>query len=97
MRLHEQLQRALKDTGNPDSQHRARIVAKRMRYGIEALHPLLPKKRTQRWYQQATRLQTSIGATRDVMQAGALVAKLELDRELVAFLRGVAVGQASSG
>ena len=97
LRLHEQLQRALKDTGNPDSQHRARIVAKRMRYGIEALQPLLPKKRTQRWYQQATRLQTSIGATRDVMQAGALVAKLELDRELVAFLRGVAVGQASSG
>lgn len=97
LRLHEQFQRALKDTGNPDRQHRARIFAKRMRYGIEALQPLLPQKRTQRWYQQATRLQTSIGATRDVMQAGALVAKLEVDRGLVEFLHGVAVGQARSG
>jgi len=93
VRLHEQLKLALKQADNPDNRHRARILAKRMRYGIEALRPLLPKRRRQRWYQQATNLQSSIGSTRDVMQAGALVAKLEVDRGLVEFLRGVAVGQ----
>lgn len=93
LRLHDQLQLACKEADNPDKLHRIRILAKRMRYSIEALHPLLPKQRAQRWYQQATSLQTSIGATRDVMQAGALVAKLEVDHGLVEFLRGVAVGQ----
>lgn len=93
VRLHGQLRLALKDAGNPVSQHRARIFAKRMRYGIEALRPLLPKRRAQRWHQQATGLQTSIGATRDVRQAGVLAARLEADGGLVEFLRGVAVGQ----
>lgn len=97
VRLHAQLKVALKDTGKPDSLHRVRILAKRLRYGIEALRPLLPKRRTKRWYQQATRLQTRLGAARDVMQAGALAAKLEADRGLVEFLRGVAVGQTRPG
>ncbi|HPW09044.1 MAG TPA: inorganic triphosphatase, partial [Burkholderiaceae bacterium] len=55
---------------------------------------LLPKRRTQHWYEQATDLQTSLGALRDVMQASALVAKLEADRGVIEFLRGIAVGQA---
>ncbi|WP_114971685.1 CHAD domain-containing protein [Rhodoferax ferrireducens] len=91
-RLHAQFKRALKDACDPESQHRARILAKRMRYGIEALRSLLPKKRAQRWGQQATGLQTSIGTTRDLMQAATLVARLELDRGLAEFLRGVAAG-----
>ncbi|MEO8118584.1 MAG: CHAD domain-containing protein [Rhodoferax sp.] len=91
-RLHVQFKRALGQACDPESQHRARILAKRMRYGIEALRSLLPKKQAQRWGQQATDLQTSIGATRDLMQAAALVAKLELDRGLAEFLRGVAAG-----
>lgn len=94
VRLHEQFKIALKDTGSPDTQHRARILAKRLRYGIEALRPLLPKRRAKRWNRKATILQTGLGAARDVMQAGVLVAKLEADRGLVEFLRGVAVGQA---
>ena len=96
VRLYEQFKLALKEadtTDNADNQHRARIFAKRMRYAIEALRTLLPKKRTQCWYQQATSLQTSIGATRNVVQAGVLVAGLEVDCGLVEFLRGVAVGQ----
>jgi CHAD domain-containing protein len=91
-RLHAQFRRALGQACDPESQHRARILAKRMRYGIEALRSLLPGKRARRWGQQATSLQTSIGATRDLMQAAALVARLELDRGLAEFLRGVAVG-----
>ena len=97
VRLHRQLKIARKDTDNPDSQHRVRILAKRMRYGIEPLRTFLPKRRTKRWYLQATSLQLSLGAARDVMQAGALVAKLETDRGLVEFLRGVAVGQTRPG
>lgn len=95
LRLHDQLKVARKDADNPDKLHRVRILAKRMRYGVEALRPLLPKTRTQRWYQQAASLQTSIGSTRDIMQAGALVARLDVERGLVEFLRGVAVGQTS--
>lgn len=93
LHLHGQLELANKQTANPDSQHRVRILAKRMRYDIEALRDLLPRKRTQRWYQQASCLQTSIGAKRDVLQAAALVAELEVDHGLVEFLRGLAAGQ----
>jgi inorganic triphosphatase YgiF len=92
-RLHERLKAASKDTSNPDRQHRVRILAKRMRYAIEALRTLLPEKRAERWRHQATCLQTDLGAARDVMQAGKLAAKLEADAQLVEFLRGVAVGQ----
>ncbi|MFC5519607.1 CYTH and CHAD domain-containing protein [Polaromonas jejuensis] len=96
VRQHDRLKIALRNVDSPESQHRVRILAKRMRYGIEALRPLLPGRRAQRWHQQATDLQTSIGAARDVMQAAALVAKLDVDRGLVEFLRGVAAGRASS-
>ncbi|WP_394755996.1 CHAD domain-containing protein [Rhodoferax sp.] len=92
-RLHDQLQLALRDTSDPDGQHHARIIAKRMRYSIEALQPLLPKKRSQRWHEQATELQLSIGATRDVRLALALVAKLNMEPAVLDFLRGVAVGR----
>jgi CHAD domain-containing protein len=93
-RLHEQLELACEQDDNPDHQHRVRILAKRMRYDVEALRNLLPRKRTQRWHQQAMTLQTSIGATRDVMQAATLIAELDVDRSLVEFLRGFALGQA---
>ncbi len=97
-RLHEHFKLALKDANTtnaadePNIQHRARILAKQMRYGIEAMDSLLPKKRSQRWLEQAIDLQSRIGASRDLVQAGALIARLAVDRELVAFLRGVAVG-----
>jgi inorganic triphosphatase YgiF len=94
VRLHKNLKRALKNSTDPQSQHRARIFSKRLRYGIEALRPLLPKRQARRWHQQATALQTRIGATRDMHQAAALVARLEADPGLAEFLRGVAVGQA---
>lgn len=95
-RLHHQFQQACHEADSPENLHRVRILAKRMRYGMESLRTLLPKKRMQRWYQKATHLQTRLGASRDVLQAGALVARLELDRGLVEFLRGVAVGRSAS-
>jgi inorganic triphosphatase YgiF len=96
-RLHRQLKDAYRDSTatatDAEKQHRVRILAKRLRYGIEALRPLLAKRVVNRWYQQATRLQLSLGAARDVTQASALVDKLSVDRELVCFLRGFTAGQ----
>ncbi len=92
-RLHENLKIALKDQSQPDSQHRARILAKRMRYSLETLAPLLKKRRARRWQQQALALQTSLGSSRDLQQAAALAAKLEAAPGLSEFLRGFAAGQ----
>ena len=68
-----------------------------MRYAIEALRPLLPKSRTRERYKQAMRLQSGIGAARDVRQAATLATRLEADRGIVEFLRGVAVGRERPG
>ncbi len=92
-RLREQLKLALKAPATTESQHQTRIAAKRQRYAIETLRPLLPKRRAKRWYKQAVTLQNSLGAQRDVVRAGELVGQLQADRGLVEFLRGVAVGQ----
>lgn len=91
-RLHRQLKTAAKDIGHPDSQHRIRILAKRLRYGTEALQAYLPRRRAQRWTRQATRLQAALGFTRDTVRAGALAAEVDTDPRLVEFLRGVAAG-----
>lgn len=96
-RLHKQLKAARKNIVNLESQHRVRILAKRMRYGSEALQDVLPKKRMQRLRQQAASLQTSLGAARDVMQASFLAARLEAGGGIAEFLRGVAVGRSNSG
>ena len=85
-RLHRKLKSARKDIGNPDHQHRLRILAKRMRYSLEALHAFLPERRAKRWRQQATHLQVKLGATRDLMQANALIAKREGGLEISEFL-----------
>jgi inorganic triphosphatase YgiF len=93
VRLHGRLKEARSHADTVESLHRVRILAKRMRYGIEAVKPLLTKHQAQHWYKQAASLQATIGSERDVVQAVALIAKLECDRGLVEFLRGCAVGQ----
>ncbi|WP_287877286.1 MULTISPECIES: CYTH and CHAD domain-containing protein [Acidovorax] len=95
VRLHAQWKKALRDSSHAESQHRARILAKRLRYNIDALHPLLPA-RAQRWLQQARQVQAGIGASRDVQQAGLLAQRLAVDRGIVEFLRGYAAGQAGA-
>lgn len=92
-RLHDQLKLDLKAPASTENQHQARIAAKRLRYGIETLLPLLPKQRAERWVGQAVHLQSSLGAARDLVQAGELVGLLQVDAGLVEFLRGVAVGK----
>jgi inorganic triphosphatase YgiF len=97
VRLHDQLRAARQNASTPENLHRVRILAKRLRYGIEALRPLLTRRNARAWYQQAVRLQMEIGSTRDVMQACSLAAKLDVDRGLIEFLRGFAVGHQSAG
>ena len=92
-RLHGKMKIALKDTAHPERLHEARIFAKRLRYVIEAMQPLLPRQARKSWLPQAIRLQKDIGITRDVQQASALAARLEMDHGLAEFLRGVAAGQ----
>jgi CHAD domain-containing protein len=84
---------ALKHCETPAGQHRARILAKRLRYGIEALRPLLRAKRSRRWLRQATDLQAGMGERRDILQAAIVLAKLHADHGLTEFLRGVAAGR----
>ena len=88
-RLHDQLTTILRDSENPSSGHRARILAKQLRYSIEALRPLLPPRRTQYWYQQATQLQNAMGSARDVQQALNIATQLNASMGLREFLRGV--------
>jgi inorganic triphosphatase YgiF len=97
-RQHSRLQAALKTTasgGSEAQRHRARILAKRLRYCVEAVQPLLPKKDARVLLKQASAIQTTIGQQRDLAQACALLAELELEPGLAEFLRGVAVGRAA--
>ena len=87
--MHRRLHAALEDTTTPEARHRTRILAKRLRYSIEALRPLLRKRQAQRWYSQALAIQSSIGSSRDVLQAGSIVARLDVDPGLQEFVRGV--------
>lgn len=91
--LHSQLKSTLRDSDQPDAQHRVRILAKRLRYSIEALLPLLPQRRARRWCQEAAHLQNAMGAARDVQQALEIAIRLKAHAGLVEFLRGVVAGQ----
>ena len=94
LRLHDRLQLGQQATVTPENQHRVRILAKRLRYGVEALRDLLPKRLADFCHDQATSLQRSLGSTRDVTQASTVVAVLDVEPNIAAFLRGVAVGSA---
>ncbi len=100
-RLHARLQGEVKEMQETDlqspegieHQHNVRLLAKRTRYVLEALRAVLPRERTRRWQDQATELQTSIGAARDLMLLATLLEPLGVTREILGFLRGVAAGR----
>jgi inorganic triphosphatase YgiF len=91
-RLHRKMEAALEAARRSDERHRARILAKRLRYGIEALQPLLPTRRARRWLKQASTLQVTLGAQRDLQRAHTVVAQMKLAQGPADFLRGVAAG-----
>jgi inorganic triphosphatase YgiF len=92
-RLHNKLKEQPKDSNDAQVQHRTRILANRLRYGVEALRPLLPKRKAKRWLQEATRLQGNIGSARDIANAVDIAQQLNVDAGIVEFLRGVAFGE----
>lgn len=96
-RLHQRLEDALQKAGTLPAQHRVRILAKRLRYGVEALRDLLPGPLANAYAEQAIRLQTGLGFSRDVAQASTLLAGLDQDPAIEAFLRGVVVGSNLQG
>ena len=73
--------------------HRASILAKRLRYGVEALRSVLPKRRAQRWHRQGARLQSAIGAERDLQQAMRIAKGLKAHPTLLKFLHAVDLGR----
>ena len=75
---------------SPENQHRARILAKRLRYGLEALGFLLPAQRSRRWRQQAAEVQTKLGEARDLLQAHALAVSVAADDSILRFLHDLA-------
>jgi CHAD domain-containing protein len=92
-RLQTQLKGSQNKTVKPDHLHRTRILAKRLRYGVETLRDVLPKRRAQRWHRQAAHLQNAMGAERDLQQALRLAKRLKAHATLLAFLRAVAFGR----
>jgi inorganic triphosphatase YgiF len=94
--LHEKLARAQQGPYTLDGQHRLRILAKRLRYGVEALRGVLPPQQAQQWHTQALQLQSQLGRVRDLAQLAALAEQLQTDPALQAFLQGVVVGMESA-
>jgi inorganic triphosphatase YgiF len=76
--------------------HQVRILAKRLRYGVDALRALLPPGRARRWHTLASRLQAGIGLRRDAAQAAALVARIGGCTPIAEFLRGHVAGSAET-
>lgn len=95
-RLAHQLQHSVQ-SGGLDHAHQIRLLAKRLRYNVESLRALLPKKLTHAEHQKALQLQAQIGAQRDVTQAVELLTQLGAAPDLLAFVRGYALGLSQTG
>lgn len=92
-RLGRDLRQACRQLDDAESQHRARILAKRLRYGVESLRALLPATRTKRWHRRAQRWQSALGDQRDLTQAVEQVARLRDYPAIAGFLRGYLAGK----
>jgi len=92
LRLNKRLATAQQASDTLAQQHRVRIHAKRLRYGVNALRDLLPERIADFCNEKAAILQTNIGAKRDLLQASVLVATLASNPGLVDYLRGVVIG-----
>ena len=92
-RLHRRMAQAAQEGDDLERQHQARILAKRLRYGVEELRSLLPKRKAARWHDLASSVQSGIGAERDLAQALELARSLPLDPGVADYLLGVATAR----
>ena len=95
-RWHRQMRALLHpahDTGiDIASLHEARLLAKRLRYGSEALASALPahkQRRVQEWMSAAQSWQTRIGQARDAWQAAECLQAVGGSEAMAYFLKGV--------
>ena len=93
-RLHTLLQGEQAQLLDVATLHEARLLAKRLRYGSEALASALPAKRlrqSQQWVKDATLWQTRIGQARDAWQLALLLQEhTDAPAALFGFMQGVA-------
>jgi CHAD domain-containing protein len=93
-RMHAKMNNALREANTPAALHQARILAKRLRYGIEALRPLMASRRAQDWHREASGIQKRVGAMRDIANAAEILVRIGARNE-ADFLRGVVAGLSS--
>jgi inorganic triphosphatase YgiF len=84
-RGHERLTTARPDLAklSPQGRHRLRILAKRQRYALELLAPVLPRGAPERTLKLLSRLQQLLGEINDVYVAVSMLPSLTRSRELV--------------
>ena len=84
-RGHERLASAARDLAklSPQGRHRLRILAKRQRYALELLTPLLDDGAPTRTLKQLSRLQQLLGEINDVHVAVSMLPSLTRSREVV--------------
>ncbi len=92
-RIHARLKRANKAAHDPQALHDVRLLAKRVRYSIEALRGVLPQRMVRKWYPETVDMQKRIGAERDLEQAIHVLEQVEARPDLTAYLRGVVAGR----
>ena len=91
-RLGRDLRQACRQLADAQAQHRARILAKRLRYAVDNLRALLPAGRVRRWHRRAQLWQSALGDQRDLAQAIERVARMPAHPAIAEFLRGYQAG-----
>lgn len=92
-RLHRSIEHSNRHDATEPQQHQTRLLAKRVRYSVETLLDLLPEKKAGRWLRESSRVQTRIGAERDLLRAIELLQQSAAGNGLLDFLRGVAAAR----
>jgi CHAD domain-containing protein len=91
-KIKRKLDMSTKAASDKKGQHRARILAKRLRYGLESMQSVLPHSLTKRWLKDAAAVQGSIGVSRDFQRLQQLAVDYGAVPGLVEFLRGYVSG-----
>lgn len=93
-RLQRKLEQSIEAATDKDSQHRARILAKRLRYGLESMQTVLPNRLAKKGLMKAAALQGAIGVSRDFQRLHQFAVECGAEAGLVEFLRGYGSGVA---
>lgn len=87
--IHKKLRQTKARANTPKSLHRTRILAKHLRYSIEMLREVLPRRRAEKWHLEASNLQSRIGRTRDLLRASTLAEELQLSHDIAKHLHSI--------